>query len=43
MEDEDLADLDSEDSFENKKAGLETIKPMLDKDKKWRVSGYFIK
>jgi len=21
----------------------ETITPMLDKDKKWRVSGYFIK
>jgi hypothetical protein len=30
-------------AFENKKAGVETITPMLDKDKKWRVSGYFIK
>lgn len=32
-----------ETSFENKKSGIETITPMLDKDKKWRVSGYFIK
>jgi len=30
-------------SFENKKAAVETITPMLDKDGKWRVSGYFIK
>ncbi|MCY2987054.1 MAG: DUF4019 domain-containing protein [Planctomycetota bacterium] len=30
-------------AFENKKAGVETITPMLDKDKKWRVSGYFIR
>jgi hypothetical protein len=30
-------------SFENKKSGVETITPMLDKDGKWRVSGYFIK
>jgi hypothetical protein len=30
-------------AFENKKAAVETITPMLDKDKKWRVSGYFIK
>lgn len=30
-------------SFENKKSAVETITPMLDKDKKWRVSGYFIK
>jgi hypothetical protein len=29
--------------FENKKSAVETITPMLDKDKKWRVSGYFIK
>lgn len=29
--------------FENKKAAVETITPMFDKDKKWRVSGYFIK
>ena len=30
-------------SFENKKTSVETITPMLDKDGKWRVSGYFIK
>ena len=30
-------------SFENKKASVETITPMLDKDGKWRVSGYYIK
>jgi hypothetical protein len=29
--------------FENKKAALETVTPMLDKDGQWRVSGYFIK
>ncbi|MEA1992696.1 MAG: DUF4019 domain-containing protein, partial [Thermodesulfobacteriota bacterium] len=32
-----------ETSFENKKSALETVTPMLDKDGKWRVSGYFIK
>jgi hypothetical protein len=30
-------------AFENKKSGIETITPMLDKEEKWRVSGYFIK
>jgi len=30
-------------SFENKKEAVETITPMLDKDGKWRVSGYYIK
>jgi len=30
-------------NFENKKDAVETIVPMLDKDGKWRVSGYFIK
>lgn len=30
-------------AFENKKASIETITPMLDKDSKWKVSGYFIK
>lgn len=30
-------------SFEHKPAAVETITPMLDKDGKWRVSGYFIK
>ncbi|HXZ12510.1 MAG TPA: DUF4019 domain-containing protein [Candidatus Sulfotelmatobacter sp.] len=32
-----------ETSFERKKSAVETITPMLDKDGKWRVSGYFIK
>ena len=30
-------------SFEDKKAATETITPMMDKDGKWRVSGYYIK
>jgi len=30
-------------SFENKESAIETVTPMLDKDGKWRVSGYFIK
>ncbi|HOD35725.1 MAG TPA: DUF4019 domain-containing protein [Syntrophales bacterium] len=30
-------------SFENMKSALETITPMLDKDGKWKVSGYYIK
>ena len=30
-------------SFEHKQAAVETITPMLDKDGKWRVSGYLIK
>jgi hypothetical protein len=29
-------------SFANKKVAVETVTPMLDKDGKWRVSGYFI-
>ena len=28
--------------FENKKSALETVMPMLEKDGKWRVSGYYI-
>ena len=32
-----------ETSFENKKAAIETVTPMLDKDGKWRVSGYYLK
>jgi hypothetical protein len=32
-----------ETSFENKKAAIETVTPMMDKDGKWRVSGYYIK
>jgi len=30
-------------SFEKKKSAIETITPMLDKNGKWRVSGYYIK
>ncbi len=30
-------------SFENKKSAIETVSPMMDKDGKWRVSGYYIK
>jgi hypothetical protein len=30
-------------SFENKKESVETITPVLDKDGKWRVSGYYIR
>ena len=30
-------------SFENKKSGIETVTPKMDKDGKWRVSGYYIK
>jgi hypothetical protein len=29
--------------FENKKAAVETVTPMLDSDGTWRVSGYFIR
>jgi len=32
-----------ETTFENKNSAIETITPMLDKDGKWRVSGYYIK
>lgn len=27
----------------NKKSAIETVTPMMDKDGKWRVSGYYIK
>jgi len=30
-------------TFENKASAIETVTPMLDKDGKWRVSGYFIR
>ena len=30
-------------SFANKKSAVKTVTPMLDKDAKWRVSGYFIR
>lgn len=32
-----------ETSFENKKAAVETVTPMLAPDGRWRVSGYFIR
>ena len=32
-----------ETSFENKKSAIETVTPMMDKDGKWRVSGYYIR
>lgn len=32
-----------ESSFEHKQSAVETVTPMLDKDGKWRISGYFIK
>ena len=32
-----------ETSFDNKKSAIETITPMLDIDKIWKVSGYYIK
>lgn len=35
--------IEFETSFENKKSAIETVTPMMDKDGKWRVSGYFIK
>jgi len=30
-------------SFEHKQSAVETVTPMLDRDGKWRVSGYYIK
>ena len=32
-----------ESSFEHKQSAVETVTPMLDKDGKWRVTGYYIK
>lgn len=32
-----------ETSFKNKQHAIETVTPMLDKDGKWKVSGYYIK
>lgn len=29
--------------FENKKEAVETVTPMLDKDGKWHVTGYFVR
>ncbi|HBC56316.1 MAG TPA: hypothetical protein DCZ03_04050, partial [Gammaproteobacteria bacterium] len=28
--------------FENKANAVETITPMLDKDNRWRITGYYI-
>ena len=35
--------IEFETSFDNKKTAIETVTPMMDKDGKWRVSGYYIK
>jgi len=35
--------IEFETSFKNKKSATETVTPMMDKDGKWRVSGYYIK
>jgi len=35
--------IEFETSFEHKKSAIETVTPMMDKDGKWRVSGYYIK
>lgn len=35
--------IEFETSFENKKSAIETVTPMMDKDGKWRLSGYYIK
>jgi hypothetical protein len=35
--------IEFESSFEKKKSAVETVTPMIDKDGKWRVSGYYIK
>lgn len=32
-----------ESSFDHKQSAVETVTPMLDKDGKWRISGYYIK
>jgi hypothetical protein len=34
--------IEFETSFEKKKSAVETVTPMMDKDGKWRVSGYYI-
>lgn len=30
-------------SFENKKSAVETVVPMLEKDGKWKISGYYVR
>jgi len=32
-----------ETSFENKQSTIETVTPMMNKDAKWRVSGYYLR
>ena len=41
--DGDYVVIEFETSFENKKSAVETVTPMIDKDGKWYVSGYYIK
>ena len=41
--DGDYVILQYETSFEHKGSAVETVTPMLDKDGKWRVSGYYIR
>ncbi len=41
--DEEYVVIQFETSFENKRHAIETVTPMLDKDGKWRVSGYYIR
>ena len=43
MPDGDYVVIQYDSSFEHKQSALETVTPMLDKDGKWRVSGYYIK
>jgi hypothetical protein len=35
--------IEFESSFEKKKSAVETVTPMMDKDGKWHVSGYYLK
>jgi hypothetical protein len=35
--------IEFESSFEKKKSAVETVTPMMDRDSKWHVSGYYIK
>lgn len=35
--------IEFETAFKNKKSAIETVTPMVDKDGRWRVSGYFIR
>lgn len=41
--DGDYVVLQYETSFENKQFAVETVRPMLDSSRQWRVSGYYIK